>query len=212
MNSFVETTPECEFGATLPLTEEVTRQSFVNEDGIAASIISSMARLPPPQAMTTSSQVPMKRTAVEATSGPVGPHVSIASDAPAKYLTTAEKRRGVEDGSTLYRRTIGPFDVGHLKATLYFWVGFESKGENRAEIVLTAPASTIEAVKQVADKKAWSLQYRLSTSYWKDGKVCVKCCIEIPPEFMDKFSEILSIVKRLSEASQLGSKEEQLSI
>ncbi len=90
MNSFVETIPKCEISATLPLTDEVTRQLFRNEDRITASIISSMARLLPLQAITISLDVPMKRTVGEATSEPGSLYVLIALDTRTQYLTTPE--------------------------------------------------------------------------------------------------------------------------
>lgn len=67
---------------------------------------------------------------------------------------------------------------------------------------MTASSSTIKAIKQVAHKKGWLLQYRLSHPRWKNDKVFVECNIEIPTQLMEKFPEIFSIVETLTEASR----------
>ncbi len=194
MNASAETTPERDIGADLPLTQDIAKQSFSNQDELAASLICALSKNSSPQVTKTTkttSQVPLKRMVQTALEDPLFPHP------PSQHITMSDKRQRIENELTI--RRVGPFPAGRLKITLYSWVGPQRTAETRADIVLRAPASTIEAIRKIACHEAWELCYKVSVPDWKDGMVFVNCCIEVPTHFMDKFTDILSMVDCLSE-------------
>ena len=189
----LETTPEHEIGADLPLTEDIANRAFANPHDLEASIICAMSQQPSPRAGATS-QVLEKCTADETVLG------------NSTYLHTAEQHTDhpcyIGDGSTLRRSTVGPFRAGRLEITIHSWAGPQSTVESQADIVLRAPARTIEAIKYATHTKAWKLHYGLSVPYWKNDVILVECCIKVPPNLMDKISDITSLVKSLSEVAK----------
>ncbi len=189
MSPSAETTPEPErdIGADLPLTQAVAQRSFDNPEHFAASIMCAMSCNSSPQTKSIPSEN-------------VDDTLSLHSRS--QHTERPDKRRQTRNGLTLRRSSVGPLRIGKLEITIHGWIGPQSTVENQVDIVLKAPARTIEAVRQVASTKAWELHYRLSVTYWKDGVIFVECCIEVPPNLMNKISDITSMVESLSEVAK----------
>ena len=117
-------------------------------------------------------------------------------------LTVIGKHRAIGNSPTSQHWTLGPLDFGHLKVAFYGHIGPGLEVEHRVEIILRAPATAVEAIEEAISRKGWHFDSSLASPLWEANKIVVDCCMEIPSHFIDKISEIVSMVNDLSTASQ----------
>ncbi len=89
-----------------------------------------------------------------------------------------------------------PFNFGRLRATLHYKRDEHGAvAESKADVILEAPCSTVEAIDKLASTKQWLLKYELLRPALRNGKIFVTCYITILSDLMTIFVEVLNEIE-----------------